>query len=258
MPGSKRPRYILAAVLTLLSFSMASWSLAQEESAPAPGNTSEAAIPRDESQPADAEPSSTSAPTGGSEPINGGIRDEEMNEIMTDAPHSGVDKSGGTAPEADPVLEKALGHLSRAIVLKRAGDVESSIAEFLKAVEVSPKVTSYNDEGIILEIIRRYLSQAKARGSSSSYDDNQASDDEESPRGNQTTDKRKIQMLNAEITDLNGKIADLEKEVSSTREEYEEKEKELAAEVEKLKEELADADHMRAVYKGRWLRLKDD
>lgn len=192
----------------------------------------------------------------GSEPPAAVTGESELNEVMTDIPHSGIDKSGSQPSESDPLLEKALGHLSRAIVLKRGGDIQTAIAEFLKAVEISPKVTSYNDEGIIIEIIGKYLKISKSRGSAASYD--QSTDDEETSASNPGSDRKKVQILAAEITDLNSKIADLEKEISSNRDEFEEKEKEYAAEIEKLREELKDADHMRAVYKGRWLRLKDD
>jgi len=143
---------------------------------------------------------------------------------------------------ADPQLQAALDHLTRAILFKQRGDSDSAVTEFLRAVDTHPDVTHYNDDGIILEIINRYRSSAQQSAPSGALN---------------SQPNAQVQGLTLRINELEQQIEALEKEKSEAADQWEEKEKEYEDRIKELTDELDKADHMRSVYKSRWLKSKD-
>jgi archaellum component FlaC len=144
---------------------------------------------------------------------------------------------------ADPNLQSALEHLTRAILFKQRNDIDSAVAEYFKALEIDSNVTQYNDEGIVAEIVRRYKK---------TLDRLPADAVSVQPVNTQT------QALTIRINELEQKIESLEKEKSEAANEWEEREKELEGKITDLTDQLENSEHMRSVYKGRWLRNKDN
>jgi chromosome segregation ATPase len=148
-----------------------------------------------------------------------------------------------TAQSQDPQLQKALGHLARAIAMKQNNDIDAALSEYMKGVSVSPEITKYNDQGIVLEIIRKYEKSVSNHNTQSQTA--QQADSEQIK-----TLKERIEALEKDNSTLTNDISNLRDELAGKDAEYEEQIKELNDQIEKL-------DHMRAVYKGRWLRNKD-